>query len=147
MVGCNKWNWIVPLFYVWLTLTFYLQIASAMVACTFLSAPLMFASAKMVIASNLDPSEFMKTLNLFEFDISVLSSLAAVSPSVASMSFPVFIGVYLSLAYVACLCSDFIYLWLALLLIYCFLTFLFPAILLFYCFLIVLFIYNLCLGS
>jgi len=53
-------------------------IACAMVACTFLSAPLMFASAKMVIASNLDPEQFMKTLSLFEFDISVVASLAAI---------------------------------------------------------------------
>ncbi|XP_054266157.1 integral membrane protein GPR155 isoform X2 [Macrosteles quadrilineatus] len=53
-------------------------IACAMVACTFLSAPLMFASAKMVIASNLDPDQFMKTLSLFEFDISVVASLAAI---------------------------------------------------------------------
>uniref|UniRef100_A0A1B6MSC8 DEP domain-containing protein n=1 Tax=Graphocephala atropunctata TaxID=36148 RepID=A0A1B6MSC8_9HEMI len=53
-------------------------IACAMVACTFLSAPLMFASAKMVIASNLDPKQFMKTLYLFEFDISIAASLAAI---------------------------------------------------------------------
>lgn len=55
------------------------QIACAMVACTFLSAPLMFASAEMVIASNLDPKQYFKTLSLFEFDISIIASLAAVS--------------------------------------------------------------------
>lgn len=119
-----------------------LQIACAMVACTFLSAPLMFASAKMVIASNLDPKQFMKTLNLFEFDISVLASLAAVSCSESSM-FPVFSVVYLFLAYLLCLTKGFLIIWLSLMIIYCILIFLFPVIIICYFVLLLVFVLNL----
>lgn len=56
---------------------FLLQIASAMVACTFVSAPLMFISAKMISITNLKPSDYLKELDNFAFDISVLAICAA----------------------------------------------------------------------
>lgn len=52
------------------------QIASSMVACTFLSAPLMFISAKMITVTSTDPSEYIKQLDAFTFDISIIGSLA-----------------------------------------------------------------------
>lgn len=50
-------------------------IASAMVACTFLSAPLMFISAKVVNAvyAGITPANYARQLNIFSFDISVAS--------------------------------------------------------------------------
>ncbi|KAL1139841.1 hypothetical protein AAG570_006818 [Ranatra chinensis] len=51
-------------------------IASAMVACTFLSAPLMFVSAKMVSVSNLSPTDFFPTLEKFDFDLSIAGLVA-----------------------------------------------------------------------
>lgn len=51
-------------------------IASAMVACTFLSAPLMFVSAKMITITNCDPSEYIKQLNQFTFDVSIVGIIA-----------------------------------------------------------------------
>lgn len=53
-------------------------IASAMVACTFLSAPLMFVSARMVTVSNLNPVEFLATLHKFEYDVSFVTAFASV---------------------------------------------------------------------
>lgn len=55
-----------------------LQIASAMVACTFISAPLMFISAKMVSVSNLSPKDFIPSLERFEFDLSIVGVFACV---------------------------------------------------------------------
>lgn len=40
-------------------LQFLFQIASAMVACTFVSAPLMFVSAKMITLQKLDPKGYI----------------------------------------------------------------------------------------
>lgn len=54
------------------------QIASSMVACTFVSAPLMFISAKMISITNLNPSDYLKELDNFAFDISVLAISAAI---------------------------------------------------------------------
>ncbi|XP_060534255.1 lysosomal cholesterol signaling protein [Cylas formicarius] len=51
-------------------------IASAMVACTFLSAPLMFVSAKMITLTNCDPSEYIKQLDSFIFDVSIVGVVA-----------------------------------------------------------------------
>ena len=48
-----------------------------MVACTFVSAPLMFISAKMISITNLNPSDYLKELDNFSFDISVLAICAA----------------------------------------------------------------------
>lgn len=48
-------------------------IAASMVACTFLSAPLMFISAKMIAASNTNPDKTDHLLDVYEFDISALS--------------------------------------------------------------------------
>ncbi|KAL0101575.1 hypothetical protein PUN28_019012 [Cardiocondyla obscurior] len=55
-------------------------IASAMVACTFLSAPLMFVSAKVIdaVSSGMTPTSYARQLNIFSFDISVASATACV---------------------------------------------------------------------
>ncbi|KAL1501570.1 hypothetical protein ABEB36_006870 [Hypothenemus hampei] len=53
-------------------------IASAMVACTFLSAPLMFVSAKMITITNCDPSEYVKELDSLTLDVSILGVIACV---------------------------------------------------------------------
>lgn len=58
--------------------SYYLQIASAMVACTFISAPLMFVSAKMITLSKTDPSQYIKQLNAFTFDISIVGLIVCV---------------------------------------------------------------------
>lgn len=55
------------------------QIASAMVVCTFVSAPLMFVSAKMISLSSMLPPDFVKQLNVFAFDIGIASTIASVS--------------------------------------------------------------------
>ncbi|CAO1400265.1 unnamed protein product [Diamesa hyperborea] len=52
-------------------------IASAMVACTFVSAPLMFISAKMISITNLNPSDYLNELDKFAFDISIIAISAA----------------------------------------------------------------------
>ena len=49
-----------------------------MVACTFLSAPLMFVSAKMISLANIDPSEYVKQLNNYSFDLSIASLVTAI---------------------------------------------------------------------
>jgi len=49
-----------------------------MVACTFLSAPLMFISAKMLTLTNLKPSNYINDLDSFLFDISIVSTIATV---------------------------------------------------------------------
>lgn len=54
-------------------------VASAMVACTFLSAPLMFISAKMLTLRNLHPSNYIQELDSFLFKISIVSIVATVS--------------------------------------------------------------------
>lgn len=53
-------------------------IASAMVACTFLSAPLMFVSAKLITAINdgVSPASYARQLNAFSMDVSVASLVA-----------------------------------------------------------------------
>ncbi|XP_011168047.1 integral membrane protein GPR155 [Solenopsis invicta] len=55
-------------------------IASAMVACTFLSAPLMFVSAKVInaVSAGTTPASYARQLNIFSFDISVTSIAACV---------------------------------------------------------------------
>ncbi|XP_012533910.1 integral membrane protein GPR155 [Monomorium pharaonis] len=55
-------------------------IASAMVACTFLSAPLMFVSAKMInaVSAGTTPASYAQQLNIFSFDISVISAAVCV---------------------------------------------------------------------
>ncbi|XP_026292072.2 integral membrane protein GPR155 isoform X1 [Frankliniella occidentalis] len=53
-------------------------IASAMVVCTFVSAPLMFVSAKMISLSSLLPPDYVKQLNNFAFDIAIASGIASV---------------------------------------------------------------------
>lgn len=53
-------------------------VASSMVACTFLSAPLMFISAKMLTLRNLNPSNYIKDLDAFLLNISIVSLIATV---------------------------------------------------------------------
>jgi len=55
-------------------------IASAMVACTFLSAPLMFVSAKVInaVSAGITPASYTQQLNNFSFDISVASAAACI---------------------------------------------------------------------
>ena len=49
-----------------------------MVSCTFLSAPLMFVSAKMIAAASMNPDDYNRLLEAFEFDISILSLIGGV---------------------------------------------------------------------
>lgn len=53
-------------------------VASAVTAGTFLSAPLMFISAKMLTLTNLSPSNYIQDLDSFLFDISIISLIATV---------------------------------------------------------------------
>ena len=53
-------------------------IASAMVACTFVSAPLMFVSAKMITLRQLNPRDYIPDLDIFLFNISIVGLVAAV---------------------------------------------------------------------
>ncbi|XP_055384232.1 integral membrane protein GPR155 [Condylostylus longicornis] len=53
-------------------------IARSMVACTFISAPLMFISAKMISLTNLNPSDYMNELDRFAFDISVAGVIGCI---------------------------------------------------------------------
>ncbi|XP_069967441.1 lysosomal cholesterol signaling protein isoform X2 [Bactrocera oleae] len=52
-------------------------VATAMVLCTFISAPLMFISAKMISITNLNPVDYIHELDVFSFDISVAGVAAA----------------------------------------------------------------------
>jgi signal transduction histidine kinase len=47
-----------------------------MVACTFISAPLMFVSAKMITLTKTDPSEYIKQLDSFTLDVSIIATVA-----------------------------------------------------------------------
>lgn len=49
-----------------------------MVACTFISAPLMFISAKMISLTNLNPEDHITELDQFSFDISITAGIAAI---------------------------------------------------------------------
>lgn len=51
-------------------------IARSMVLCTFISAPLMFISAKMISLTNLKPLDYLHELDAFSFDISVVGAAA-----------------------------------------------------------------------
>ncbi|XP_067644870.1 lysosomal cholesterol signaling protein isoform X2 [Eurosta solidaginis] len=46
-------------------------VATGMVLCTFISAPVMFISAKMISLTNLNPVNYIHELDIFSFDISV----------------------------------------------------------------------------
>nr|XP_027225362.1 integral membrane protein GPR155-like isoform X1 [Penaeus vannamei] len=52
--------------------------ASAMVACTFLSAPLMFVSAKMVTLVKINPLDYVKELESILFNVSIIGLICAV---------------------------------------------------------------------
>lgn len=51
-------------------------IASSMVACTFISGPLLFISAKMISLTNLNPADYLNELDHFAFDISIVGIVA-----------------------------------------------------------------------
>lgn len=55
-------------------------IASSMVACTFLSAPLMFVSAKLIdaVSSGMTPKNYTQQLNVFSFDVSIASATVCI---------------------------------------------------------------------
>ncbi|KOX79026.1 hypothetical protein WN51_10074 [Melipona quadrifasciata] len=59
-------------------------IASAMVACTFLSAPLMFVSAKLIdaVSTGVSPENYAHQLNVFSFDVSIASATLATAVGV-----------------------------------------------------------------
>lgn len=50
-----------------------------MVACTFISGPIIFISSKMISLTNLQPSAFFPELEAFSFDISVIGILMGVA--------------------------------------------------------------------
>lgn len=54
-------------------------VAASMVACTFISAPLMMISAKMITLTNLNPKDYLNELSMVSFDLSIAAILAAVS--------------------------------------------------------------------
>lgn len=54
-------------------------IASSMVACTFVSGPILFISSKMISLTNLKPSDYFVELESFAFDISTLGILAGIA--------------------------------------------------------------------
>lgn len=54
------------------------MVASAMVMCTFLSAPIMFISARLLSIPNIDPSDYISELDNFLLDISIIGLLACV---------------------------------------------------------------------
>lgn len=53
-------------------------IATAMVACTFISAPLMFVSAKMITITTCNPSEYVNQLDELTLDVSILGVMACI---------------------------------------------------------------------
>ncbi|XP_058838911.1 integral membrane protein GPR155 [Topomyia yanbarensis] len=53
-------------------------IACSMVASTFISAPLMFISAKMITITNLNPLDYLNELDKFAFDISIVAICCSV---------------------------------------------------------------------
>jgi len=52
------------------------MIASGMVACTFISAPIMFISARLLSVKSINPSEYINELDTFLLDISIVSLIA-----------------------------------------------------------------------
>lgn len=60
----------------------HLQIATSMVAVTFLSAPLMLISAKMITLVHINPLDYVKELQAFLFHVSIAGMVASVSCAV-----------------------------------------------------------------
>lgn len=54
-------------------------VATSMVACTFISAPLMMVSAKMITLTNLNPKDYLNELSVVAFDLAVVAILAAIA--------------------------------------------------------------------
>jgi len=55
------------------------QIAGSMVACTFLSAPLMFLAAKMIALRDLNPEDYIQHFDNFLLNVSIAGLIGAVS--------------------------------------------------------------------
>ncbi|XP_071455001.1 lysosomal cholesterol signaling protein [Hetaerina americana] len=53
-------------------------IASSMVACTFISAPLMFVSAKMITINKMDPADYANELEFFTFDVALIGLIFSI---------------------------------------------------------------------
>lgn len=53
-------------------------IASSMVACTFVSGPIIYISSKMISLTNLKPADYFHQLESFAFDISVIGILLGI---------------------------------------------------------------------
>jgi len=53
------------------------MIAASITASTFMAAPIMFISAKLLMVHNLDPSDYMDEIEYFLLDISVIGLIAA----------------------------------------------------------------------
>jgi len=53
------------------------MIAGAITASTFIAAPLMYVSAKLLMIRNLDPSDYIEEIDLFILDISIIGLIAA----------------------------------------------------------------------
>ena len=69
---------------------FNFQVATGMVACTFLSAPLMFVSAKMMTVVVDNEMDYKKLLLTTDFDFSVISLVCNVSTfSIHTLTKPV----------------------------------------------------------
>ena len=51
-------------------------IANSMVACTFVSAPIMFVSARLLSVKSINPSDYINELDNFLLDLSIISCLA-----------------------------------------------------------------------
>ena len=45
------------------------MIAGTITASTFIAAPLMFISAKLLMINNLDPADYIQEIDIFLFDI------------------------------------------------------------------------------
>ncbi|TRY74981.1 hypothetical protein TCAL_12136 [Tigriopus californicus] len=52
-------------------------IANAMVACTFVAAPIMFISARLLSITNINPSDYIQELDIFLFDISIIGLICS----------------------------------------------------------------------
>lgn len=50
-----------------------------MVACTFISGPIIFISSKMISLTNLQPSDFFPELERFSFDVCVIGILMSIA--------------------------------------------------------------------
>lgn len=57
-----------------------MKVASAMVACTFISAPLTFVSARMVSLSSANPADYVQLLDGFLLPVAIIGLISTVTP-------------------------------------------------------------------